>query len=48
MTKNINFRFKIGKHLIDGFLIFAGVFFAFLLTEYRASQKNDGILDVSM
>lgn len=35
-------------HLIQGFLIFLSVFFAFWLTEYRETQKDSETLEISI
>jgi len=52
MTKNKKNGLKISKrisnHLIEAFLIFASVFFAFWLTEYRESRNNETALKISL
>jgi hypothetical protein len=52
MKKNNRIKLKISQrmsyHLIEGFLIFTSVFFAFLLTEYRKSQKDTATLEISL
>ena len=52
MTKNKRIRFKISQrisdHLIEAILIFASVFFAFWLTEYRESRNDAAILKISL
>lgn len=49
MKKN---KWKIGRrtgdHLIEAVLIFASVFFAFWLTDYRESRKDAATLEVSL
>lgn len=41
-------RQKISDHLIEAILIFASVFFAFWLTEYRESSKKAETLNISL
>jgi len=52
MTKYKKIRLKISQrvsdHLIQGFLIFLSVFFAFWLTEYRETQKDAETLEISI
>lgn len=52
MGKNMRIKLKITQrvsdHLIQGFLIFLSVFFAFWLTEYRETQKDAETLEVSI
>lgn len=52
MTKYKRIKLKISQrvsdHLIQGFLIFLSVFFAFWLTEYRESRKDAATLEVSI
>lgn len=52
MAKNNKVKLKISQrisdHLIQGFLIFLSVFFAFWLTEYRETQKDEETLEVSI
>jgi len=52
MTKNNRIKLKISQrlsnHLIEGFIIFLSVFFAFWLTEYRESQKDAAALEISL
>lgn len=52
MTKNKKNRSKIGQsisnHLIEAVLIFASVFLAFWLTEYRESRNKDETLKISL
>lgn len=52
MAKNNKIKLKISQrisdHLIQGFLIFLSVFFAFWLTEYRETQKDAKTLEVSI
>ncbi|MDN3593272.1 hypothetical protein [Zunongwangia endophytica] len=52
MAKNNKIKLKISQrisdHLIQGFLIFLSVFFAFWLTEYRETQKDSKTLEVSI
>lgn len=52
MGKNTRIKLKITQrvsdHLIQGFLIFLSVFFAFWLTEYRETQKDAETLEVSI
>lgn len=44
----INISQRVSDHLIQGFLIFLSVFFAFWLTEYREAQKDSETLEVSI
>lgn len=39
---------RIGDHLIEAILIFASVFFAFWLTEYRESRNEEATLKISL
>lgn len=52
MTKNKIKRFKISQrisdHLIEAILIFASVFFAFWLTEYRESRNDAATIEISL
>jgi hypothetical protein len=52
VKKNNNFKLKISSkisgHLIEAVLIFASVFFAFWLTEYRESKNDKASLDISL
>ncbi len=45
---NLNISQRLSDHLIQGFLIFLSVFFAFWLTEYRESQKDADTLEISL
>lgn len=51
MVKKKKGRFKTNRfriHLIEGFFVFAGVLFAFLLTEYREARKDSKAVEVSL
>lgn len=52
MTKykriKLNISQRVSDHLIQGFLIFLSVFFAFWLTEYRETQKDAETLEISI
>jgi hypothetical protein len=52
MTKykriKLNISQRVSDHLIQGFLIFLSVFFAFWLTEYRETQKDAATLEISI
>jgi hypothetical protein len=52
MAKTKKNRFKISQrisdHLIEAILIFASVFFAFWLTEYRESRNESSTLEISL
>ncbi len=49
-TGRVKFRMssKIIDHFIEAILIFTSVFLAFWLTEYRESQKEEEMLDISL
>jgi hypothetical protein len=44
----LNISQRVSDHLIQGFLIFLSVFFAFWLTEYRETQKDAETLEISI
>jgi len=52
MTKNKRIRLKmsqrISDHLIEAILIFASVYFAFWLTDYRESRNEEATLKISL
>jgi hypothetical protein len=47
-TYKFNLSQRLSDHLIQGFIIFLSVFFAFWLTEFRESQKDSDTLEISL